>query len=496
MPTFFDDLPEIFVSNTEISTLVNQAVKNGKLRKLGSRLYTKDLTSPPEDIVKRNWYFLLKGYYPDALIADRTAIENKPAKDGSVFIVSSKKRETALPGITFKPRQGKGALKTDKPFLGGSCLSSTARAYLENIRISRGRGGSISRTLSRKEMEERLEQILRQRGEAILNTIRDEARELADKLDAEKEYKQLDELIGSLLGTRDAQLQSEIGKARKTGAPYDPTRIDKFMKLFEALHATAPVQRTSLATSPGAKANLSFFEAYFSNFIEGTEFGIDEAVNIVFNGHIPGDRPEDAHDVLGTFRIVTDYSELAKLPKSPNELKRLLKSRHAILMQLRPDKHPGTFKIKNNQAGTSLFVAPELVEGTLEKGFEIYQSLEVPFYRAIFMMFLISEIHPFTDGNGRAARIMMNAELVAAGEQKIIIPTVYRNNYLASLKALTHNDLTGPIIRTLDFAQKYTRSLNWDDFEEARRQLTATNAFLDPNEADEMGKRLRLYQAS
>ena len=68
-------------------------------------------------------------------------------------------------------------------------------AYLENIRISRGRGGSISRTLSRKEMEERLEQILRQRGEAFLNTIRDEARELADKLDAEKEYKQLDELI-------------------------------------------------------------------------------------------------------------------------------------------------------------------------------------------------------------------------------------------------------------------------------------------------------------
>ena len=147
-----------------------------------------------------------------------------------------------------------------------------------------------------------------------------------------------------------------------------------------------------------------------------------------------------------------------------------------------------------NQAGSSLFVAPDLVEGTLEKGFEIYQSLEVPFNRAIFMMFLISEVHPFTDGNGRAARIMMNAELVAAGEQKIIIPTVFRNNYLSSLKALTHNDLTDPIIRTLDFAQRYTRSLNWDDFEEARRQLSETNAFLDPDEAEETGKRLRLYQ--
>jgi len=58
-------------------------------------------------------------------------------------------------------------------------------------------------------------------------------------------------------------------------------------------------------------------------------------------------------------------------------------------------------------------VAPELVEGTLAKGFEIYRSLTAPLHRAIFMMFLISEVHPFADGNGRAARIMMNAELIA-----------------------------------------------------------------------------------
>ena len=30
---------------------------------------------------------------------------------------------------------------------------------------------------------------------------------------------------------------------------------------------------------------------------------------------------------------------------------------------------------------------------------------------------------------------MMNAELVAADDQRIIIPIVYRNNYLAALKA-------------------------------------------------------------
>ncbi len=206
MTSFLDNLPEIFVSNTEMSASVNQAVKAGMLRKLGSRLYTKNLSAPPEDIVRRNWYFLLKSYYPDALIADRTALENKPALDGSVFIVSSKKREVSLPGITFKPRPGIGALETDSPFLGGCYLSSTERAYLENMRSSRVRKGSVPRTLSQREVEERLEKILRQRGEDALNTIRDRARDLAEKLDAEKECKKLEELIGSLLGTRDAEL--------------------------------------------------------------------------------------------------------------------------------------------------------------------------------------------------------------------------------------------------------------------------------------------------
>lgn len=494
MPISFDDLPEIFVSNTEISGLVNQAAKSGKIKKLGSRLYTKNLDSSPESIVKRNWYFLLKDYYPDALIADRTAIENQPSTDGSVFIVSSKKRETALPGITFKPRPGIGALETDKPFLGNVHLSSTARAYLENMRISRSREGSVPRTLSHKEIEERLDRVLRQSGEVGLNAIRDEARKLAPSLDAEMQFKELDQIIGSLIGTRDVRMQSTIGNARKGGLPYDPERLEKFIQLFEALKSTAPMQRRERETTNSARNNLSFFESYFSNFIEGTEFEIDEAVDIIFNGRIPNDRPEDAHDVLGTFRIVSDYPEMAKLPKTPQDFLQLLKSRHSIFMELRPDKYPGSFKIKNNQAGSSLFVTPDLVEGTLERGFEIYQSLDTPLYRAIFMMFLISEVHPFTDGNGRAARIMMNAELVAANEEKIIIPTIYRSNYLSSLKALTHNGLTAPLIRTLDFAQKYTRSINWESFDAAKHQLSSTNAFMDPSEADESGIRLKLYQ--
>ena len=43
-------------------------------------------------------------------------------------------------------------------------------------------------------------------------------------------------------------------------------------------------------------ATLAFFETYFSNFIEGTEFAVDEAADIAFRGTVPNERPADAHD--------------------------------------------------------------------------------------------------------------------------------------------------------------------------------------------------------
>jgi len=161
-------------------------------------------------------------------------------------------------------------------------------------------------------------------------------------------------------------------------------------------------------------------------------------------------------------------------------------------MALRKDKKPGEFKTKMNVAGSTQFVKPKLVMATLERGFEMYRGLEYPFQKAVFMMFLVSEVHAFTDENGRIARIMMNAELVAADQQKIIIPTVYRNNYLAALKALTHNRQSAPLIRTLDFGQKYVQAIYWERYDEARAQMETTNAFIDPTEADREGIRLRL----
>ena len=117
------------------------------------------------------------------------------------------------------------------------------------------------------------------------------------------------------------------------------------------------------------------------------------------------------------------------------------------------------------------------------KGFDIYQAVRQPLGRAAFMMFVISEIHPFADGNGRIARIMMNAELVAAGQAKILIPTVYRDDYLGALRKLTRRALVDPYMRMLGRIQDFSLTVTGEDIDPMQDHLKNCNAFQEPTEA-------------
>jgi len=484
------NFPEAIVSNETIKKPIHAMLESGKLRKIASRLYTTNFKDSPEAIVKRNLWQIVAQYFPSAILAYRTAIENKPAPDGGIYIISDKTRKVSLPGdITLYPQKGMSHLESDMPFLGSLYIPSLARSMLENLRPSRTKDNKTPKILSKQEIEARLFDILVKNGD--LNFIRDQARLIAPELGLTKELTKLDKIIGALLGTKSHRLESKIGKAVKALIPFDQKRIDLFEEFHKYLRNLAPFSRLCQLTETQWQ-NLSFFEGYFSNFIEGTEFEVEEAREIAFDGKIPSARPEDAHDILGTYNIISSRNEMTKTPKSFDEFLSLLKSRHARIMEGRQAHMPGEFKLQVNRAGSTLFVKPELVVGTLRSGFEFYQSIECPFYRAVFIKFIVAEVHPFADGNGRLSRVMMNAELVANGEMKIIIPTIYRSNYLSALKAISQNGILEPILRALDFAQKYTQHIDWSEFDEAKAMLAASNAFMDSAEAEDKGIRLKI----
>ena len=131
--------------------------------------------------------------------------------------------------------------------------------------------------------------------------------------------------------------------------------------------------------------------AYFSNFIEGTEFDLPDALAVVYEGKsLPG-RDDDSHDLLGTYQVVNDRTEMSMVAATPEDFVQLMRSRHATILAGRPALRPGEFKEAANRAGESLFVLPAYVPGTLRAGFERLAELDTAFERAVYMMFLGSE---------------------------------------------------------------------------------------------------------
>lgn len=480
--------PEVFFSTTATSRAIRRHLAAGEIRQIAGRLYTRNLTDPLEDVVRRRVWDVAAGYFPGATIADRTAFETRPAApDGAVFLCGPTRRVVRLPGVVLNCRRGPSPVDGDLPFLGSDLfLSSWPRRFLDNARPTRARGDSARRTLTVAEIEDQLQRVLVNQGEPELGRLRDEARRLAPQLDADAELRWLDARIGALLGTRPGPLSSPRAHAARTGLAWDDDRLPLFDALLAALNAHVPVDRPERPAHAGPP--FAFFEAYFSNYIEGTEFLVEEAEAIVFDGAIPADRPADAHDVLGTYDVVADPAMRSKIPRDLASLERLLRTLHARILSARPEAAPGEYKRAPNRAGATLFVAPQLVRGTLERGLERYLALRPGFQRAVFAMFLIAEVHPFTDGNGRLARVLANAELSAAGQQRLIVPTILRDDYVNAMRAMSHHGNATPLIRVLDRTQSLCAQLDWRDRQHARAELDRLHAF----DAPSSGVRFRL----
>lgn len=420
----------------------------------------------------------MAGLFPNALISHRTALTFQPTNEGDVFLTSTSNRTVEYPGLRLRFVRGPEALPDDPKFM-TLHSSSLPRAFLENLTTTHP--SSRSRVLSQTEIEERLETILHANGAAELQSIRVRAREIARQFHWDKAIARLESIIGALLQTRHHPLASEVGRSRAIGEPFDPACVERLQILFGELRSPLPVLIDQFA-APDHPRNKAFFEAYFSNYIEGTVFEIEEAEQIVFDHQIPQARPRDAHDIQGTFDVVSNTIGMRQTARNFGEFVELMQLRHRAFIGQRPEAYPGQFKTRPNRAGDTHFVHPDYLVGTLRKGFELYTSVTAGIARAIFMMFLVSDVHPFVDGNGRLARIMMNSELVACGHSTIIVPTVFRDDYLNALRALLRRHRPAPIVQALARAQRFSHR-EFSPYPTVLADLQRRNWFREPDEA-------------
>ncbi len=457
---------------------IQRRAKAGELARIAEGVYLAEHDPEAQAaIVRRNWSRILAALVPGAVISHRSAYHGGLSADGSICLShpSNYNRKIELPGVRAILVKGSGPLPGDSPF-GNEHLyfASRPRQLLENLSPERGAHG---KSAGAKAVEERLVSMLNAGGEDELNQLRDTARELAKSMALQNEFKKLDKLIGALLTTHTAGvLTTREGKLTAKGTPVDTERMARFEILAAKLRVEPLPHRTAIAVRDPARSNFAFLESYFSNFVEGTEFAIEEARDIALSGRIVEQRPKDSHDILGVFTLAVKSPWRDTVPPFGADFPVELAKRHAVMMEKRPECTPGHFKIEPNRAGGTWFVDPQFVRGTLIEGSSLARSVPEGLPRAIYYAFLISEVHPFSDGNGRISRIVMNAELSRTGDARIIIPTLFHEEYVDCQRQLTHQNDPAGFIRALALMQRWTIAFDFSDVDALIEAIKATNA--------------------
>ena len=79
------------------------------------------------------------------------------------------------------------------------------------------------------------------------------------------------------------------------------------------------------------------------------------------------------------------------------------------------------------------------------------------------------------------------------GQARIVIPNVYRNEYISSLRRSSSQggDIRA-LARVLAHAWRWTAAMPWSERAATEGQLHATNALVDATDAQDSGVRLEL----
>ena len=115
------NLPEVIFSTSDknLSKQIKKLEKEGVIRKIATRVYTPNLTEPPERIIRKNYLAIVSALYPGALLSHRSAMEIQPTKNNNIYLTYSYTKNIKLPGITLKFLKGKKRLESDNRLNGG-----------------------------------------------------------------------------------------------------------------------------------------------------------------------------------------------------------------------------------------------------------------------------------------------------------------------------------------------------------------------------------------
>lgn len=181
---------------------------------------------------------------------------------------------------------------------------------------------------------------------------------------------------------------------------------------------------------------------YNSNAIEGNTLTLKET-KVVLEGITIGGKSMREHFEVINHKEAIDYVE-AVIAGDEAFSEGLIKAIHQLVLKNIDSSNAGIYRRENvliagadHRPPDFLHVPEQMAE--LVRAYHGFQGH--PIERAARLHLDFVKIHPFVDGNGRTARLLMNFDLMKSGFLSVIIQVSERLAYYEALdKAHTQND--------------------------------------------------------
>ncbi len=209
---------------------------------------------------------------------------------------------------------------------------------------------------------------------------------------------------------------------------------------------------------------------YHSNAIEGNSLTLSETRVVVQEGLTIGGKPLKDHTEAINLNFALDYVE--ELVSSPGQplAESIVKNSHNLVLRGIDSDNAGRYRTINVRIQGSDHIPPEAIfvpEQMEEFGRWLAGAEQMhPALRAAVAHTWLVSIHPFADGNGRTARLLMNLALQREDYPIALIRKEDRHAYYEALETSRGGDLSDflnlLIDRISDTAAHYREAIQED----------------------------------
>jgi Fic family protein len=234
-------------------------------------------------------------------------------------------------------------------------------------------------------------------------------------------------------------------------------KIENVMQRWNALKPLSDRDRELLSR----RFTIDF--NYNSNHIEGNTLTYGQTEILLLFGKVVGEaEAKDVHEMTASnvgLKMMVEEAHLKEVPLTQNFIrtlhKTILREDYTVYRNLPGGEvtsytiHAGRYKTRPNSVVARYgdrfeYASPEETPSLMSDLIDWYNDAEqsgkfTPVELAAIFHYRYIRIHPFEDGNGRIARLMMNYILTRHGYPMIVVRSRKKNDYL---EALHKTDLT------------------------------------------------------